>query len=138
MNDRDTEAIQRLQRKYAASANQTPKGIHLRFPGVPDSFGLSTAHGEFTLFTSAWHEHFPDLDKLESFLDGLFSGRVEIVVTYRGKTPVAQQIRVREDGGFKVVSWTRSLVPLFWRPKSCKTLTYTTANNSVERPGDPR
>jgi hypothetical protein len=88
MGDRNMEVIRRLHQKYAATAAETPKGIHLRFPGVPESFELSTAHDELTLFTAAWHEHFSDTDDLEGFLDGLFSGRVEIVVTYRGKRPV--------------------------------------------------
>jgi hypothetical protein len=121
-----------LQQKYAASATQTPEGIHLQFPGVSETFGLSTAHDEFTLFTAAWHEHFPDMDELEGFLGGLFSGRVEIVVTYRGKTAVGHKVRVQKDGGMKVMSRTVGLVPLFWRPRSCETLRYTTANKSVQ------
>jgi len=72
------------------------------------------------------------MDELEGFLGGLFSGTVEIVVTYRGKTPVGHKVRVQKDGGMKVMSRTASLVPLFWRPKSCKTLRYTTANQSVQ------
>jgi len=124
MNEQDTDAARRLQQKYAASANQTPKGIRLRFPGIAEPFELSTAHEEFTLSTPALHEHFPDMDHLEGFLDGLFSGRVEIVVTYRGETPVGHKVRVQRADGADVVSSTGSLVPLFWRAKSCKALSY--------------
>jgi hypothetical protein len=132
MSDRNTEAIGRLQQRYAVSATQTPRGIHLQFPGVSETFELSTAHDEFTLLAAAWHEHFQSMDDLEGFLDGLFSGRVEIVVTYRGKTPVGHKVRVQKDGDIKVMSSTGNLVPLFWRAKSYKTLRYTTANNSLE------
>ncbi len=111
-------------RRYAAIANETPKGIRLQFPGIAESFDLSTAHDEFTLFTSTWHEHFTDMDRLEGFLDGLLSGRVEIVVTYRGETPVGHKVRVQRAYGAEVVSSTGSLVPLFWRAKSCRTLSY--------------
>jgi hypothetical protein len=115
MNDRDTEAIRRLQRRYSATATPTPKGIQLQFPGITESFELSTAHDEFTLFTSSWHEHFGTMDDLEGFLDGLFSGSVEIEVTYRGKSPVSHKVRVHREGSMQVVSSTGCLVPLFWR-----------------------
>jgi hypothetical protein len=124
MNDQHTEAIKRLQHKYGASSTQTAKGTQLQFPGIPESFELSTANDEFTLFTSAWHEHFPNVEHLEGFLDGLFSGRVEIIVTYRGETPVGHKVRVQRADRAEVVSSTGSLVPLFWRRKSYKTLTY--------------
>jgi len=127
VNDQDTQIAQRLQERFAATATQTPKGIHLQVPGVSEPFDLSNAHGELILFAAAWHEHFRDVDALEGFLDAVFSGRVEIVVTYRGKTPFGHQVRVQKDGGMKVVSRTASLVPLFWRPKSREILRYTSS-----------
>jgi hypothetical protein len=132
MSDRDAQAIQRLQQKYAVAVTQTEKGFGLQFPGVSESFELSTAHGEFTVFTADWHEHFPDIMALEGFLDGLFSGTVEIVISYRGKTPVGHQVRVQGDGGARVVSRTGSLIPLFWRTKTHKTLRYTNANKAMQ------
>jgi len=133
MNDQHTEAMKRLQQKYAASATQTAKGFRLQFPGIPEPFELSTAHGEFTLFTSAWHEHFPDVERLEGFLDGLFCGTVEIIVAYRGETPVGHKVRVQRVEGPEIVSSTGSLVPLFWRPKSYKTLRYQLPTNGLSQ-----
>ncbi|MFZ1218494.1 MAG: hypothetical protein WAO00_04335 [Chthoniobacterales bacterium] len=129
MNEQDAEITRRLQEKFGATANQTPTGIHLQFPGVSESFELSTAHGEFTLFTATWHEHLADMNDLEGFLECMLSGRMEIVVTYRGSTPVGHQVRVQKDGVTKVMSRTGSLVPLFWRAKSYKTLKYESVSN---------
>lgn len=128
-NDRDTEVTHRLQEKFGATVTQTPTGIHLQFPGVSEPFELSTAQEEFTIFTATWHEHLPDMDALEDFLDCLFSGRMEIVVTYRGATPVGHQVRVQKDGTTTVMSRTGSLFPLFWRAKSYKTLRYESFSN---------
>jgi hypothetical protein len=71
------------------------------------------------------------MNALEGFLDGLFSGRVEIIVTCRGKIPVGHKVCVQKDGGVEVISSTGSLVPLFWLAKSRKTLRYAIANKSV-------
>jgi hypothetical protein len=124
MSDRDTDAMERLHQKFGATTTRTSKKIQLDFPGVSESFQLSTSDDELILFAETWHEHFPDIDSLENFLDALFSGRVEIIVTYRGKTPVGHQVRVQRDGREEVVSRTAILVPLFWKPKSHKTFTY--------------
>ena len=121
------EVAARLQQKYSATVVETPRGLELLFPGMSDSFELSTANDELTVFTQSWHEHFEGIDTLERFLDGLFSGRLEIVVTYRGSTPVAHKVLARRDGKTKVMSSTRILVPLFWRRKSHRTLNYTIA-----------
>ena len=128
MNTPD-EVAARLRQKYSATVVETPRGLELHFPGISDSFELSTANDELTVFHSLWHEHFEDTEALERFLDGLFSGRLEIVITYRGITPVAHKVLARQDGETKVMSSTAILVPLFWKRKSQRTLSYTISPN---------
>lgn len=124
----------RLRQKYSAIVVEAPRGLELHFPSTTDSFEISTANDELTVFTHSWHEHFEDIDALERFLDGLLSGRFEIVVTYRGRTPVAHKVLARRDGETKVMSSTGTLVPLFWRQKSRRTLKYTISPNQPLEP----
>ena len=126
------EVAARLREKYAAIVEDTPRGLQLRFPGVAESFELSTADDELTVFAESWHEHFEDIETLERFLDGLFSGSLEIVVTYRGSTPVAHKVVALRDGEMQVMSSTVVLVPLFWRRKSQRTLNYKSPNQSLQ------
>jgi hypothetical protein len=128
------EVAARLRQKYSATVVETPRGLELRFPGISDFFELSTANDELTVFTQSWHEHLEDIEALERFLDGLFSGRLEIVVTYRGRTPVAHKVLARRDGETKVMSSTAILAPLFWRRKSNRTLSYTISPNQSQEP----
>ncbi len=128
MDDRDRDAVATLQNRFAVKATPTEKSTTLQFAGVPEKFNLSTKNNEFTIFTDAWHEHFADLSELQAFLDGLFSGRIQILVKYRGRTPVGHSTQVLKDGKVSVVSRTATLLPLFWRPKSYKTLNYTIAD----------
>ena len=128
MNDRDKEAIARIREKYSVTTSDGKNGPCLEFSGVPEKFNLTTANNEFTVFTDEWHEHFADMDQLMDFWDGLFAGRVRIVLKLRGKTVVGHQRQVLKDGKPEVMSWTGSLLPLFWRRKTFKTLGYTAAN----------
>jgi hypothetical protein len=125
------EVATRLREKYAAIVDETSLGLQLRFPGVAESFELSTADDELTVFAESWHEHFEDIETLERFLDGLFSGRLEIV-TYRNSTPVAHKIVARRHGETQVVSSTSVLVPLFWKRKSQRILSYKSSDQSLE------
>lgn len=134
MKDQDKEAIAKIQEKYSVSTSQGKHGICVEFAGVQEKFNLSTANDEFTIFTDEWHEHFADIDQVLIFFDGLFAGTIQIVVKYRGKTPVGHQAQVLKKGQIDVVSRTGSLLSLFWRQKSFKTKKYQrTANKSFER-----
>jgi len=131
---KSNEVAMRLRAKYAAIAEEMPRGLRLRFPGIADSFELFTDDDELTLFAESWHEHFSDLEDLERFLNALFAGRLEIVVTYRGDRPVGHRVLVRRDGETKVMSRTAVLVPLFWRRKSRRTLSYKMSPNQLLQP----
>lgn len=137
MNDRDKAAIAEIQEKWPVTATPGDNEICLEFSGIPEKFNLSTAHDEFTIFTDTWHEHFADMEQLVSFFDGLFTGKIQIVVKYRGKTPVAHQVQVLEDKRVNVMSRTGGLVSPFWRPKSYRTLRYATANKELKATDEP-
>ena len=133
MNDRDKEAVARIEAKYRATVTLDKKRLCLQFPGIAEKFYLSTEYNEYTISGGdVWHEHLPDLTQLEAFLDGVFTGAIQIVVKFRGKTPVGHQVQKMKDGKAAVTSWTGSLVPFFWRRKSFKTMEYRTANNGTE------
>jgi hypothetical protein len=124
MTERDNNAIAAIRRKYRVVANPEKDGVNLEFAGVSEKFSLSTKNDEYTLFADSWHEHFPSLDHLLAFLDGLFSGTIQIVVKYRGKTAVGHQRQVLVEGQMRVVSQMGALVAPFWRQKAFKTLRY--------------
>jgi hypothetical protein len=132
MNDRDKEAAARIEAKYRATVTSENRSLCVTFPGIAERFHLSTEYNEYTISGEAWHEHLPDLTQLETFLDGIFSGAIRIVVKFRGKTPVGHQVQKMRDGRVDVTSRTGSLVPFFWRNKSFKTMEYRTANNGTE------
>jgi hypothetical protein len=120
------ETIVRLKQKYPIADTAVGNEIELKIEGVQDTFHLSVSRHECILFANVWHEHFRTADHLAQFLDGLLTGRTRIVVKYRGRTAVAHQVQLIQDGKVKVVSWTASLISifLFWRNKSYKTLDY--------------
>jgi hypothetical protein len=125
------EAITRLKQNYPITVKSFRDEIELHVAGVQETFHLSVSRRECILFVDAWHEHFDTVDDLVGFLEGLFTGHMQIVVKYRGKTPVAHRVRVVHDGKDHVVSWTGSLLCLFlfWRKKSYKTLDYKPADD---------
>ena len=127
-----SEIVSRLQQKFGATITETPRGLQVRFPDVTERFELSTANDELTLFAESWHEHFSALGALEGFLGALFAGTAEIVVTYRGKTPVGHKVLVREDNGTRIVSRTGILIPLFWKRKSQRTFNYKSPNQALQ------
>lgn len=132
MNTAEKDAITAIQKKFPVKVVPVDNRLFLEFEGVPERFILAWANQEFTISTSAWHEHFGDLDQLLDFLDSLFSGRIQIVVKYRGETPVRHQIQVLKDGKVNVISQTGALLPLFWRLKSLETLRYVIPNNAAQ------
>lgn len=131
MNDRDKAAITRIRQTFSVTATLIEKGICFEFAGIPEKFNLFTEKDEFIVFTDMWHEHFDNIDEVMTFFDGLFTGRIQIEVKFRGKTPVGHQVQLLKDGKVDIMSQTGSIVPLFWRPKSYKTLKFITANKSI-------
>jgi hypothetical protein len=130
------EVAARLREKYGATIRESARPMQIEFPDIPHAFELS-ADDELTLFTDSWHEHFDTMKSLEAFLDHLFAGRLEVIVTYRGSTPVAHRIVGYRDGETHVLSRTGILLPLFWRRKSQRTLTYRkTPDHAIERTAD--
>jgi hypothetical protein len=127
-----------LRQRYGAQVHDGARGLHVQFPGVGEAFEFSTANDELTVFTQSWHEDFENIEALEQFLDGLFSDRLEIAVTYRGTTPVAHRGVARHGGETRVVSSTAILVPLFWRRKSRRTLNYKISPNQAMQRIAPR
>jgi hypothetical protein len=124
------EVAARLREKYSATVREAAPAMKLEFPGIPHAFELS-ADDELTLFTDSWHEHFDSMESLEAFLDDLFTGALQVIVTYRGSRPVAHRVVAQRDGKSRVVSRTGVLVPLFWRRKSLRTLTYARSSNQT-------
>jgi hypothetical protein len=135
MMDKVKEAIAKLKQDYPITETSAGGEIELKVEGVQETFRLATFRHECILFADAWHEHFDTADDLAEFLDGLFTGRVQIVVKYRGKTPVAHKVRLLHEGKIHFVSWTGSLISLFlfWRKKSYKTLDYRRADKRLKQ-----
>jgi hypothetical protein len=126
---KDIDVIEKIKSAFPVKVT-TEKGIMIEFEGVEEKFNLDTAHDEFTIYTDTWHYHFADMDMLLTFFKDIFAGTLQIVVKFRGKTPVAHQVQLVKDGKVYVVSQTGILIPLFWRKKSYKTLNYKiTAND---------
>lgn len=124
MNERDTDAVEAIQEVLSVETTPVKAGIALKFSGTSDNFTLSTKNDEFTIFADEWHEHFPNLEQLKSFLTDLFSGTAKIVIKYLGKTPVAHQRQILKENNWIVMSRNGSLVSPFWKPKSYKTIGY--------------
>lgn len=133
MIDKVKDAIADLKEEYPITMMSVGDEIQLKIEGVQDTFVLSVSRHECILFTDVWHEHFDTADDLAEFLDGLFTGRIQIVVKYRGQTPVAHKVQVLHGGKVNTVSWTGSLVSPFWRKKSYKTLEYRPAKHRLKR-----
>ena len=131
MKPEEEKAIVEIKGKYRCSTSSEKKGVGLHFDHVLETFTLVWLNGEFILFTEMWHEHFADVQELMTFLDGLFSGAIQVVVKCRGKSPVGHQVQRIVNGKKQVVSQVGSLVPLFWRKKTLKTMEYRTANQGV-------
>lgn len=124
MTPEEQTAAEEIGRKFRLTTTPEKKGIGLKFDGIAEKFTLLWLNDEFILFTAAWHEHFGCVSEIAEFFGGLFSGTVQIVVKYRGKTPVGHQVQVIENGETQVVSRVGSLFPLFWRKKTFKRIEY--------------
>ena len=131
------EVAARLRKKYGATVREVGRTMQLEFPDVPHAFELS-ADDELTLFTDSWHEHFDSMESFEAFLGGLFAGRLQVIVTYRGTRPVAHKVVAHRGDDTRVLSRTGVLIPLFWKRKSQRTLSYAKSpNHAMERTADP-
>jgi len=107
-------------------------GLELTLEGISDKFQLVFWGNEITLLAGAWHEHFERPCELQEFLEKLFVGSIQVVVKHRGKTPVAYQLQLVDNGTPKVLSQSGMIFSPFWWKKSYKTLTYIAANKLVE------
>lgn len=128
------EITRLLKETYRVTATPSGEDVRLRFEGLSEEFILSSVYDELMLRTDCWHEHFSTANAMFGFLDRLFSGRIRVVVKFRGKTPVGHQIQELTDDGFRVVSWTCAMVPLFWRRKSFRTMKYVAFCKTGEVP----
>jgi hypothetical protein len=130
----ETEAVlAEMKAQYPINTSEEGNMVHLDVKGTNNDFRLTVSKDENILFTETWHIHFGGHYPLtlKSLLDGLFAGKIQVIVKYRGNKPVGQKVKVIQDDGPNYVSWSRALVSPFWRPKSYKTFTYETANNAV-------
>jgi len=129
MNEEVIATLKRLKEKYTFEISSEKDLIHLDVDGLNEKFRLSISPVDHIVFTKIWHEHFDEPPmNLQSLLENLLSGNIQIVVKYRGDTPVSHRTRIIRNDGPKYSSWTRSLVSPFWRRKSYKTFTYEAAN----------
>ena len=132
ISDEILVTLARIQEKYAVTTCSEGDLIHLDVDGLKKKFRLSISKKERILFADCWHLHFDDPPcTLKAVLEGLFSGTIQIVVKFRGNTPVAQRTKVIQDDGPRCISWTSSLVSPFWRPKSYKTFTYEASKHAI-------
>jgi hypothetical protein len=134
MIDRIKKLLSRLKDKYPITDIWSGEQGEFKLDGVEDTFYLHVSPDHCFLSTNSWHEHFRDqwgvpfgLDgpySLEEFLDGLFTGNIQIMVKYRGKTPIGHQVAFVRNGRIEVIHQTAILLPLFWRKKWFKKLEY--------------
>jgi hypothetical protein len=133
MNDAIRYSLSELQKEYDIDIEQDGNVLKLTMKSIDETLSLSDKNSEYTVFTSAWHEHFDEIGQLESFLRALLSGGIVVVVKYRGKQPVAHQAQMIKDGHTQVVSQAASLISPFWRARSFKTFRYECARLSLHK-----
>ncbi|MBN2381818.1 hypothetical protein JXQ70_02960 [bacterium] len=125
----NTEAIlvilDRVKRDYMLTYSVKGDMVHFTIEGIEDEFKASVLGEECVLSTHEWHEHLSSPAEMESFLRSLLSGRIEIIITYRGNKPVAHRVQRVVDGHVQVFSRTGDLFFPFWRLKTQKKLDYT-------------
>jgi hypothetical protein len=127
-----------LRRKYPIVETWFGNQGKFTVSGIDDTFYLNVSPDHCILSTDSWHEHFQEQSGIlygmdgtysfEEFLDGLFKGTIQILVKYRGKTRVGQEVLILQ--GEEVVAAHRTIVllPLFWRKKSVRKLVYRPIN----------
>ena len=133
-NDGILSALERIEEKYSLTICSEGAPILLDIDGLTEKFHLSISKDEHILFTDFWHIHLDDIPPFspETFLEELFSGKIQIVVKFRGDTPIAQRINVIQEGKPKCICWVSGLFSPFWRPKSYKTFTYEAVKKAVD------
>lgn len=128
-----TETLTRLQREYPISVTSSgKKRMEFSVDGITDEFWVSVNSGDCIVGANAWHEHVGDAEGLEDFLHLLFTGTIQIEVTYRGNTAVGHHVRRLKDGKEETMTRTGSLISPFWKRKSYKKLDYRPANIGSE------
>ena len=125
----------KIKDKYQIDLNERDNEIELLTVGKDKKFTVSYSHGEYTVYSDKWHEHFEDLEELEKFIDGLLAGNIQIAIKYRGQTPVGHQVQIIKDRKKHVISQTGSLFSAFWKKNSIEYINYSTANKTINPTG---
>ena len=125
-------AVARIAERHGVEAERVADGLEIVLAGSAERLTVLVHEDACLCRADEWHVHLHDADALADFLNRLFAGDVQIVVKYRGETPVAHQVQVTEAGRVRVVSQTRLLITPFWRRKSFRTLRYEHGIKSVE------
>ena len=125
--------LEEMKGKYPLTIFEEGDLIHLGVKGTNRDFRLTVCKNKSIVFTDVWHIHFGGHCPLtlKSLLEGLFAGTIHVIVKFRGDKPVAQKVKVIQDGEPNYVSWSSALVSPFWRPKSYRTFTYETAHYTI-------
>lgn len=123
--------ISELKKAYPIRVIDGEGTYNFRVEGLEEEFHISDDSDEFTLFTNVWHEHFDTIQDVRYFLDDLFNGIVEIVVKYRGETPVSHSVKIITEDGERIASKTGSLISPVWRKKTIKIHKYKLADKSL-------
>ena len=133
MSDEIQSALTGMKEKYPLTTSEEGDLTHLDVKGTNGNFRLTVSKGESILFADVWHIHFGGHYplSLESLLEGLFAGTIQVIVKFRGDKPVGQKVKIIQDDGPNYISWSSALVSPFWRPKSYRTFTYEIANNAI-------
>lgn len=125
-------ALAKIKDMYCFSTTSEGNEVHIDVRGLERAFRLSISPKYQMVYTDTWHEHYDDPDDLARFLEGLFSGNIQIVVKFRGKTPVGHQAQIMQDGKPFVTSWIGAIASPFWRRKSYKRFEYNAAKGHSE------
>jgi hypothetical protein len=92
-----TEILDRLNRDFSLKHITKGDMVHFTVEGIADEFRASILGDECIVSTTEWHEHFSTLEEMEAFMKCLFTGKAEIIVTYRGDKPVSHRTQIIED-----------------------------------------
>ncbi|HBC88531.1 MAG TPA: hypothetical protein DCZ94_16410 [Lentisphaeria bacterium] len=129
MNDKTRESLSNLKSKYPIDILEEGKIIKFKIKGIDEIFRASDSGNEVIISTDKWHEHFGEGNSYQDivlFFDDLFSGRIAVVIKYRGSMAVAHSIqKFDKDGKVEmIISWSGNIISPFWRKKSYKKLDY--------------
>ena len=145
MIDQVKEMLSRLKEKYPITDTWSGEKGEFKVSGIDDTFYVDfLSRDHCTLHNNhSWHEHFIEWGgepygrgghySLEDFLDGLFTGFIQIRVKYRGNTPVGHEVGFVGEGGFEGIRHTSILrLKSFFKSAWFKKLEYKLDNKQLE------